>query len=668
MSEKLTQTTHHSTLQTNMRSLALILFLLPLITWGQNDTVQRILEVIATETIYLPRPSRSILTTKDIEELAANDVGELIQKISGANLKSYGSLGGLKTVSMRGLGTNHSTIVKDGFSLSNSQTGQVNLGQMEVDNVVGIVSSVGRRFKNSLPVSAQVSGSNFLIKTFENTFTSDTLKIRANVKYGSFNQQLGYLSVKYSPRKFMFSAFGRMRKSDGNYPFVLQNGNTFFSSKRRNNDYKDYSFGGTIGYKWKEGYMRLMYKKSAFDQGLPGAIILYNPTQDERMRSENQSLSFDYQPAAKVMNYRFYADARWDKLNYQDPTFLNSSGGIDATYINRSLTAGFTFSTKPINFLSFNGGLEEVVSDLFSFDSTFAQPVRFHNFALLGVSYLLKYKLKIEAQVSSQYVQEKNNKGPKARDRFRMNPYFSLQTVSDKKKQWRHQLWYRKSFRMPSFNELYYNNIGNNLLEPEDAHQVNYGLSVVPIQKKLDVYIRSNVYFNRVANKIVAIPTKNLFVWSMQNVGLVNIYGFEAILQTKLKLTENWKLTSDANYSYQRTLDVTDVNSPTYKNQIAYIPLHTVNFDLSLYYKKTGVRISNYFISSRYSLNENVVQNEIDGFLISDLTVFHSFKMKKNLVRIQFSVKNIFDQQYAFIRNFVMPGRNYLISLSYAFN
>ena len=189
-----------------MIRLSFIAFLFPLILWGQNDTVQPIQEVIATETVYIPRANNSILTKTDIEELSANDVGELIQKIAGVNLKSYGSLGGLKTVSMRGLGANHSSIVKDGFSLNNSQTGQVNLGQIEVDNVVGVISSVGRRIKNSLPVSAQISGSNFLIKTFENTFTTDTLQIRSNIKYGSFNQQLGYLGMKYSPRKFMFSA------------------------------------------------------------------------------------------------------------------------------------------------------------------------------------------------------------------------------------------------------------------------------------------------------------------------------------------------------------------------------------------------------------------------------------------------------------------------------
>ena len=125
----------------------------------------------------------------------------------------------------------------------------------------------------------------------------------------------------------------------------------------------------------------------------------------------------------------------------------------------------------------------------------------------------------------------------------------------------------------------------------------------------------------------------------------------------------------NANYSYQRILDYTDPNSPTYKHQIAYIPVHTTNFDISLYFKKTGLRISNYYTSLRYSLNENIEQNEVEGFLVTDVSVFHRFVIKeKHQLRIHVGVKNLFNQSYAYIRSFVMPGRNYLISLSYAFN
>jgi len=67
-------------------------------------------------------------------------------------------------------------------------------------------------------------------------------------------------------------------------------------------------------------------------------------------------------------------------------------------------------------------------------------------------------------------------------------------------------------------------------------------------------------------------------------------------------------------------------------------------------------------------LNENNSANEVAGFVLSDVSVFTSVKLKKNDLRIQFSCKNVFNSSYAIVRYYVMPGRNYLISFNYAFN
>ena len=114
---------------------------------------------------------------------------------------------------------------------------------------------------------------------------------------------------------------------------------------------------------------------------------------------------------------------------------------------------------------------------------------------------------------------------------------------------------------------------------------------------------------------------------------------------------------------------MTDRNSPTFGDQIAYIPLHTANLDVAIYFKKTGLRISSNFVSQRYALNENVDANKIDGFVTADVSVFHQFRIKDiHSLQLQVNVKNVFNNSYAYIRSYAMPGINYLISLSYAFN
>jgi outer membrane receptor protein involved in Fe transport len=90
---------------------------------------------------------------------------------------------------------------------------------------------------------------------------------------------------------------------------------------------------------------------------------------------------------------------------------------------------------------------------------------------------------------------------------------------------------------------------------------------------------------------------------------------------------------------------------------------------VSLKGKRFGGKVTNYLISKRYSLNQNVEANVIDGFAITDFSLFYTLKLdKKQVLRIQGQVKNAFNRSYSYIRSFVMPGRNYLISINYAFN
>ena len=126
---------------------------------------------------------------------------------------------------------------------------------------------------------------------------------------------------------------------------------------------------------------------------------------------------------------------------------------------------------------------------------------------------------------------------------------------------------------------------------------------------------------------------KNLFTWSMQNVERVNIFGTDFKFGSTWKYDKRLRLSLDMNYSLQKARDISDPDSPTYNNQIAYIPIHTGNIDLSLNYNDLGLRFSNYTNSLRYALNENISNNEVDGFWVSTLSTYYSIKLK-NKTRI----------------------------------
>ena len=215
--------------------------------------------------------------------------------------------------------------------------------------------------------------------------------------------------------------------------------------------------------------------------------------------------------------------------------------------------------------------------------------------------------------------------------------------------------------------ELYYNNIGNVLLKPEEANQFSTGFSFVPFGNKIGLKFVLNAFYNEVENQILALPTKNLFVWSMQNIGHVKIYGFESRLNLIKKLNDEWKMNFSSNYTLQYALDVSSNDSPTFGHQVAYMPKHTGNLDVGISFKEVGFTSSLNGVSKRYSLNENIPSNEVNGFMTLDLGIYLNHKMmEENKIRIQFMVKNVTNTSYNYVRYFVMPGRNYLITLSYA--
>lgn len=76
-----------------------------------------------------------VMTSKDLEKQNSLSVADAIRFFSGVQLKDYGGIGGLKTVNIRSMGTNHMGVFYDGIQLGNAQNGQIDLGKFSLDNV-----------------------------------------------------------------------------------------------------------------------------------------------------------------------------------------------------------------------------------------------------------------------------------------------------------------------------------------------------------------------------------------------------------------------------------------------------------------------------------------------------------------------------------------------------
>src|SRR5690606_6487014 len=101
----------------------------------KSDTLKNFVlsevEVKAVENLRIhisPVPVQ-ILKGKTLENMNSLSVADAVRYFSGVQLKDYGGIGGLKTINVRSLGTNHTAVFYDGIAIGNAQNGQVDLGK-----------------------------------------------------------------------------------------------------------------------------------------------------------------------------------------------------------------------------------------------------------------------------------------------------------------------------------------------------------------------------------------------------------------------------------------------------------------------------------------------------------------------------------------------------------
>lgn len=607
-----------------------------------------------------------------IDQLQPHDLGHLLQHTAGITIRDYGGLGGMKTLSMRGLGGEHTKLVVNNQPVNNAQTGQADFGRIQLDNIDEVTVVVGDHQDFLRPVSAQLMGSSIHVKTFENSFSSKKLNIRASSMYGSFGQKEATLGVKKGGDNYFVAATGKYRDVKGNYTYELQGAEGVEERERENNAFNEYFFAVGGGYKFSNANtknrhaVKINAQFDGADKELPGAVILYNSNADEILQTENYRMGGTYSFYGDNLKSRIYFTHYDQSLRYFDPSYWNAQGFIDNRF-STSNNAGGGNMVYDINDLQFALGTSLENSQLMSSRSDIGLPQRNVANSMVSLRYSNKWFI-AKTSFVHQFYQDKNRSLTHGKEYHRFNPQVSISSTDSLFKTIQLKAWYKKSMRPPSFNELYYSQIGNLSLEPEETHQINAGLLYNKQIKKISINGSVSAYSNWVTNKILALPTQNLFVWSISNIGRVHVLGtdFQAGLEHQVSTAFSWGVSATA--TLQNVTDQSDPNSPTFGHQIAYTPRITGNATLTANYKKIALNGTFFYVGERYSLNQNVSANRLSPFSLIDVSASYALQLKKkHTLKIQGGVRNLPNTSYSFIRSFVMPGRNYFIKLSYEF-
>ena len=136
------------------------------ITAIAQDSVRVIDNVTVRSKIrYHETITPQTLKGEDLSKVNAHTVADALRFMSGVQLKDYGGIGGLKTVNLRSLGSQHVGIYYDGIELGNAQNGVIDLGQFSLDNIEEVSVYQGQRSAIMQTASDFANAGSVYIKT-----------------------------------------------------------------------------------------------------------------------------------------------------------------------------------------------------------------------------------------------------------------------------------------------------------------------------------------------------------------------------------------------------------------------------------------------------------------------------------------------------------------------
>ena len=454
-----------------------------------------------------------VLDAEYLEHSGALQLSDAIKQMAGVTLKDYGGVGGIKTVSARGLGSQFSTITIDGIPVDDSQNGQVDLGRYTLGNAAYVSLSQGQEQSPLLSARAYAAGSTLNMETSVPSFwPGEHVKLKAGLEGGSF----GFFSPallweQWWNRKLRSSFYVNYLRSDGDYPFTL-----YYTASRQDSssvERRNHSAvwmltaDGNLFYTIDSGNTLMV--KAHYMRGehqLPGPVHFYSQeNSNENTREEVAFLQAKWKVERGKWKTQVLGKFQATYDFYEDSSSTSITGYLFNEYRQRegylSASTDITLSDHFSLDFAADGDLSHLESNL----ATRNDVTRSKLIAVAAAKYQLSpftFHLNLVYNNTLDHVVDLDTT-PHFQ---RLSPFLSAMCSLGEGTTLR--LFYKETFRVPSFGELYFFQSLPRNLRPECAHQLNLGITHAqefPLSTfNFQLSTTIDAYYNRVTDKIVA--------------------------------------------------------------------------------------------------------------------------------------------------------------------
>lgn len=594
-----------------------------------------ITDTLANSTVVADKGM--VVSRKDIIELHPDDgIGTSFGRLPSLSLVDYGSPSGVKSVSLRGLGSASTSIYIDGLKATNAQNGQPDLGFIDLGSFSSMTIDYAQN-SVSLTTAAPTFGPGRKASAFAR-FSGGSFGTFCPSAGAAFDLG-GNWSAKASASWF---------RTKGNYEYA----DGLF---RTNNDIARTRAGLDLFKGMDSGRLHIKAVLHDSERGTPGASNypdltsrqkdrngfaqanldrrfsdLYRLNLAAKVSADNQVYSYstsdytyslrevqlgsshifrltDWLRASAAAAYSFNSLSSTVRLIPQNP----ESGDWNADMQETGAVIGSAIGSGPstgIGTRSGSGydGLEDSGDQVQ--DAGSARRSSFQGAATASIHWR-----KLEADLALLYNAWLDG-GPAAKEAIRkrrdcLSPSISFRIEASESL---HIVGFaRRAFRTPTFNELYYPGSGNTGLNPEDAVLTDIGIEYSRSIGAWKVSAKADAFHYSLKDKIVFSPDPSDptgFIWLPYNIGKVRDNGADLSVLAK-KETGKLRTSLAAKYSLQDAVDRTS-GSASFGQRVPYISKHSFSadasfrlsdFHLSVCWASRGERMDSYGVQEGWN-------------------------------------------------------------------
>ena len=401
-----------------------------------TDTITGKVHVIDEVTVSTTGRSRNVISTaptqlvtqKQLLYQGVTDLSDALRRFSGVNVRDYGGAGGVKTISVRSLGSQHTAVAYDGITITDAQSGQIDLSRFSLDNIRSLSLTIGDNDDIFLPARTVASAAVLRLQTEVPDFAEKTYRLKAEVKTGSFGMLNPYLRYDQQlGQKLSLSAYADYLRADNQYPFRLVNGKYVTIEKRNNNFIETYR--GELNLTAHTSQKGLLQAKAYYYNSfreLPGPVILYNSVNREKETDRNFFAQLHYQTLLGSMwHLQLNGKFNWTYTHYQDTGNQYPGGMLSNYYYQREYYGSGTLMFTPDDHWAIAYAADYAYNNFNSNTTAGVRPYRNTILQTLTAKYQSKQWLLTARLLASIYDNGAKN-GAASKSANRLSPSISL--------------------------------------------------------------------------------------------------------------------------------------------------------------------------------------------------------------------------------------------------